>query len=97
MRFKEIAKEKATGTDGEQPEVPEDFICIDPPQKPLVFDFLTNFDQDIKELAMLHLRLCLHCREIAATVLEINRYLENGRRCLHAETSEVEADTEKVS
>lgn len=76
MKTKEKVRKKCDGTEAEQPEVPEDFICIDPEQKSLVFDFLNGFNQEVEELAMLHLRLCLYCREIAATHLKINRYLE---------------------
>lgn len=95
---KERVKKKRGGTQDEKPEVPEDFICIDPEQKLLVFDFLNGFKQDVKNIALLHLKLCLHCREIAATVLKINRYLEpKSGHYLHAEKPEIATETEEVS
>ncbi|HEX8847748.1 MAG TPA: hypothetical protein VF791_24115 [Pyrinomonadaceae bacterium] len=98
MKTKEKVKKKRGGTQDEKPEVPEDFICIDPEQKPLVFDFLNGFKQELKEAALLHLRLCLHCREIAATVLKINRYLEpKSGNYLHAKETEIVSETKEVS
>jgi hypothetical protein len=98
MKAKEKVKKKRGGTQDEKPEVPEDFICIDPKQQPLVFDFLNGFKQDLKEVALLHLRLCLHCREIAATVLKINKYLEpKSGHYLHAKKSEIATEIEEVS
>lgn len=98
METKEKVRKKRGGIQDEKPEVPEDFICIDPEQKPLVFDFLNGFKQDLKEVALLHLRLCLHCREMAATVLKINRYLEpKSGHYLHAKKSEIAIKTEEVS
>lgn len=94
MKTKEKVRKKNTGTQAEKPEVPEDFICIDPEQKPLVFDFLNGFEQNLKETVLLHLRLCLHCREIAGTVLKINRYLEpKSGHYLHPEKSELAIET----
>lgn len=61
---------RAAENDSERPEVPEHFTCIDPAQKPMVLSFLENRDPNLKEQAMVHLRLCLHCREIAANYLE---------------------------
>ncbi|HLL70930.1 MAG TPA: hypothetical protein VK363_05820 [Pyrinomonadaceae bacterium] len=90
METQKKVRKKHAGTEAEKPEVPEDFICIDPEQKPLVFDFLNGFKQELKEAALIHLRLCLHCREIAATVLKINRYLEpKSGQYLHPERPEV--------
>lgn len=97
MKVKHNSRKKSAETEGEKPEVPEDFICIDPAEKPQVFDFLTGLRQDVAELAFIHLRLCLHCRELAATVLKINKYLEPKLvHYLHAEKSEVEAEPEGV-
>lgn len=96
MNINQQVKKEFAETDVEQPEVPEDFICIDPPQQPLVLDYLSNFNQEIKEAALIHLKLCLHCRELAATVLKVNRYLEpKSGQYLHAEITETE--TEQVS
>lgn len=94
MKTTEKARKKQTGMEDEQPEVPEDFICIDPEQKPVVLDFLKGSEQDLKEAALLHLRLCLHCREMAETVLKIKRLESESGYCLHGEKSEIalEAD-----
>jgi hypothetical protein len=97
---KEKARKKVDETEGDKPEVPGDFICIDPTEKPLVFDFLNGAREDIEEeLALLHIRLCLHCRKIAATLLKARAYLEpKAEPCFHAETPEVvEVETERVS
>ena len=56
MRFEEITRKQRAETDGEEPEVPEDFSCIDPQQKPLVFDFLNTFDQVIEGVVLAHLQ-----------------------------------------
>ncbi len=98
MKVNQNIRKKVAETEGEKPEVPEDFICIDPAEKPLVFDFLTGLKQELAEVALIHLRLCLHCREIATTFLKINNYLEpNSGHCLHAEKSEVEVEPERLS
>lgn len=64
-----------TQTDCEKPEVPEDFICIDPQQRIMVFEFLTNLTPSLKQQALIHLKLCLYCREIAETLLDPQRCL----------------------
>lgn len=61
---------RAAENDSERPEVPENFTCIDPAQKPMVLRFLVKRDPNLKEQAMVHLRLCLHCRDIAAKYLD---------------------------
>jgi hypothetical protein len=82
MKVKEL-KRNSEGTEADQnlPQIPRKFICIDPTQRHLVVDFLTNFDQDIKELVLTHLRLCLHCREQAQSLLKIK-----SGHYLHGET-----------
>lgn len=70
MQTIDFKTRKAPETDSERPEVPEHFTCIDPAQKPMVLLFLTNHDPNLKEQAMVHLRLCLHCRDIAAKYIE---------------------------
>lgn len=98
MNTKEKVRKKQAGTKAKKPEVPGEFICIDPEQKSLVFDFLNGFKQELKEAALFHLRLCLHCREIAGTVLKINRHLEpESGHYLHAEKAEIAIEAEEVS
>ncbi|HEY0077890.1 MAG TPA: hypothetical protein VGB73_04530 [Pyrinomonadaceae bacterium] len=97
MKVEESAKKRFAETDSEEPGVPEDFSCIDPPQMPLVFDFLNTSNQDLKEMVLIHLQLCLHCRELAETVLKINRYLEpKSGHYLHPKISEIDTETEPV-
>lgn len=57
-------------TKGDEPEIPGDFICIDLAQKPLVFEYLTRFNPDLKRTALVHLKLCLHCSELAGELLD---------------------------
>ena len=72
------------------PCVPKDFICVDPERKPLVLDFLMDFRQDLREPAITHIKLCLHCREMAATVLKLNGHVEpQAEASPQAEKSEV--------
>lgn len=70
MQTIDFKTRRAPEIDSERPEVPEQFTCIDPAQKPMVLLFLSNRDPQLKEQAMVHLRLCLQCREIAAKQLE---------------------------
>lgn len=64
---------KGTEFNHEKPEVPEGFICIDPEQKPMVLRALANFTEEVTGQALVHLRLCLHCREIAETMQKAYR------------------------
>lgn len=66
MNAKDLKVKKSTETDSGKPEVPEDFICIDPKQKRMVLEFLDNFNQRPTDQVLVHLKLCLYCREIAA-------------------------------
>ena len=65
---KNLTAKRATETDSEKPEVPEDFICVDPQQKPMVLQFLASSNQKPLGQILVHLELCLHCREIAANM-----------------------------
>jgi hypothetical protein len=106
MSTKEKVRKKLTGTEAEKPEVPEDFICIDPSQQSLVYGFLKSFNNgfnngfshEVKEMAKIHLRLCLRCREIAAEVLKTDRYSEpKSAYYLHPEKIELPFETEALS
>lgn len=66
MNAKNLKVKKATETDSEKAEVPEGFICIDPGQKRMVLKFLDNSNHRPTGQVLVHLKLCLHCREIAA-------------------------------
>lgn len=76
MNTKDLKAKEATETDSEKPEVPEDFICIDPQQKPMVMKFLANSDQKPRGQVRVHLELCLHCREIAVNKRKTQRLFE---------------------
>jgi hypothetical protein len=81
MKVKELKRNSTEAeATSELPQIPKNFICVDPSQRDLVFDFLADFNQDLKESALTHLRLCLHCRELAHGLLEIK-----SGHCLHAE------------
>jgi hypothetical protein len=81
MKVKILSRDIAGAeADSEPPQIPGKFVCIDPAQEHLIYDFLTDFNQDTKESALIHLRLCLHCRELAKAMLEIK-----SGHCLHAE------------
>lgn len=73
MNFQDLTAKEAAQTDSEKPEVPEDFICIDPQQESMVLQFLTTFNQSLREQALVHLKLCLRCRETADTMLDTKR------------------------
>lgn len=80
MRVKTLKRDVAeAGADSELPRITGRFICIDPSQRHLVYDFLADFNQGGRESALVHLRLCLHCRELAQALLEIK-----SGHCLHA-------------
>lgn len=80
-------KDDADIDDGEPaPAIPTDYVCVDPEQGALAFEFFRNLDEGDKEAALVHLRLCLHCREAVATLLKINRYMDpKAEHYLHAE------------
>ena len=62
----------------QKPEVPTEFICIDPAQKAMVLQAVANFDQELDGPALAHLDLCLHCCELAETI--IANYQSPARR-----------------
>jgi hypothetical protein len=70
MKATNVEVQEAANTDSGKPEVPEDFICIDPDQRIMIFKFFTNFNPSLRAPALAHLRLCLHCREIVETMLD---------------------------
>lgn len=93
MNTKEKVKKGYSETEPDPPRLPKNYICVDPTQKSLVFDFLKDFSEDIRESALMHLRLCLHCHEAATFILKINKYLEpKSGYYLHPAESEVAAE-----
>ena len=76
MKTKHFKAKKATETDSEKPEVPGDFICIDPQQKPMVMEFLANSNQKPSGQVRVHVELCLHCLEIAVNKRKTERLFE---------------------
>ena len=90
MKNKRKVRERYSETGSEPSRIPRNYSCVEPARMSLVFDFLKDFKQDIKEPALMHLRLCLHCREVAVTLLKINRYLEpKSRHTPQTEKSEI--------
>lgn len=54
----------------------EDYVCVDPEQGIVVFDWLNGFNNEAKEMVALHLRLCLHCREAVADWRSLHQPVE---------------------
>lgn len=76
MKANDLKPKKRTDTESEKPEVPGDFICIDLQQKRMVLEFLGSSYQKPKGQVLVHLKLCLHCREIAANKHKTERLFE---------------------
>jgi len=57
----------------------EDYLCVDPDQGILVFDWLNGLHSEAKEAVMLHLRICLHCREALADWRCLHQPIEVGQ------------------
>ena len=68
MRERDVKVKRDMDHDHEKPEVPEHFSCIDPKQQAMVLQALTNFDKELTGQALVHLKLCLYCQEIAETI-----------------------------
>lgn len=79
---------KTTDAGTQPPAVSESYVCVDPSQRGLVFDFFKGFHQDQKVDVLAHLGLCLQCREALVTTLNLDRCLHSGREnYLHPERS----------
>jgi hypothetical protein len=84
------------------PQLPvgsESYVCVDPSQRGMVFDFFKGFHQDQKVDVLAHLGLCLQCREALLTTLKLDKCLHPAREnYLHPERhSEVAPEVEGVS
>jgi len=88
MQTIDFKTKQAPETDSERPEVPDQFTCVDPAQKRMVRLFLSNLDPNLKEQALVHLKLCLHCREFAAK--QLNESPKESSNSIY--TSRVELD-----
>jgi len=53
----------------QKPEVPAQYVCIDPAQKAMVLQAVANFDRELDGPVMAHLDLCLHCCELAEAII----------------------------
>jgi hypothetical protein len=87
---------------GEGPPPPagsESYVCVDPSQRGLVFDFFKGFHQDQKIDVLAHLGLCLQCRESLSIMLRLDKYSHPAREnYLHPERpGEVAPEVEGVS
>jgi hypothetical protein len=86
MRTKSRKKRTGTARDSQICPSPEPYICVQPDEAALVFDWLNRSGRDEdKEVAGLHLRICMHCQEAAAALLMLKRALKansgNGLCC----------------
>lgn len=73
-----VGKENRKGArlGSNKPRLPKPYVCVDPPLTATVFGFLKGRHQEQKENVLIHLRLCLHCREAVTDWLRLNDYLE---------------------
>lgn len=96
MKTKERFTRMKPGAVPESPLRSEGFVCIDPTQRSIVFDFFKGFHQDEKVDVIAHLGLCLQCRESVATMFKLDKYLHPAQRnYLHPErSSEVTSEPE---
>jgi len=87
------------GAGSQPPPGSESYVCVDPSQRGMVFDFFKGFHQDHKVDVLAHLGLCLQCREGLSTMLKLNKCLHPAREnYLHPERpSEVAPEVEGVS
>jgi hypothetical protein len=89
METKDELKKLKVGAGPEPPPAADEYVCIDPPQRAIVFDFFKGFHQEQKWSVIAHLGLCLQCREAVATLLKLNKQLHPAReKYLHAERFE---------
>ena len=62
-----------TGAGPQSPAGSDGYVCVDPSQRSMVFDYFKGFHQDQKVDVMTHLGLCLQCREALSTMLRLNQ------------------------
>jgi hypothetical protein len=62
----------------------EHYVCVDPDQGILVFDWLNGLHSEAKEAAALHLKICLHCREALADWSCLHQLIEGQAQYAHS-------------
>ena len=69
----------------EAQELPTDYLCIEPREEKIVFNWLNGIGSEAdREVAEVHLRLCYRCQETVVQVMKINEeFKHNARRFLH--------------
>jgi hypothetical protein len=77
--------EETRGAGSEAQELPTEYLCIEPSEEHLVFDWLNGIGSEAnREIAEVHLRLCFRCQETVVHLMKINEeFKKNAGRCLH--------------
>ena len=76
--------------------IPDDYICVAPAEAVQLFDWLNRKGPESdKEIATLHLRLCLHCQEIVAKLMMLGDAANtDALECLHLAQEEAHENLE---
>ena len=69
----------------EAQELPTDYLCIEPREEDIVFNWLNGVgSEDDRDVAEVHLRMCYRCQETVVHLMEINEeFKRNAGRFLH--------------
>jgi len=69
----------------EAQELPTDYLCIEPRETDIVFNWLNGIGSEADgDVAEVHLRLCYRCEETVVHLMEINEeFKKNAGRYLH--------------
>jgi hypothetical protein len=76
MKNRERAPRTEQDVSPETGSVYDYYVCVDPSQASLVFDYFRGAHQDEQVEVLAHLGLCLLCREAVKTVLKLSACLE---------------------
>jgi hypothetical protein len=81
--------EETQSAGGEAQELPTEYLCIEPREEPLVFDWLNGIGNEANgEIAEVHLRLCFRCQEKVVHLMKIDEeFKKNAGRSLHLASS----------
>ena len=60
--------------------MPSRYVCVDPEESARVFDYLNgiNGSKSGKEKALVHLNLCLRCKDAAAALILLHKTVRGG-------------------
>jgi len=77
--------EETQSAEREAQELPTDYLCIEPREERIVFDWLNGMGSEAdREVAEVHLRLCYRCQETVVHLMEINEEFKTiAGRFLH--------------